>query len=317
MVMRKASEDTDQHARSLLQKAVRRGNTSIAKATFHYLVEEKKDLNWLRSRLAVMTFEEAWPYGLKVTFGKTGQEILGHYIALCTCEKHKNAAGIGSLAYALSEGDDSVLCGDSSDWYIRLVAKALKEREKFRDWISGEIKPLKGTEQSNLVVSAMEGSKKAGWPWDKAFAYAAALLALKHEIPRISQCTNSIESNFPFWTAIDKHTQNGKEAIRSIAKSLGIPANTALWLSFYCESAVCNNLVSSLWWERERRWRFLKLGLTESQAENTWLKIRPLLIENLWLDAKELETRISPYIDMPGKTTSANTVQSMSQQELF
>ena len=70
MVIRKASPDTDQVARSLLQKAVRRGSASVAVATFRYLVAERDELQWLRGRLAVMTVEEAWPYVAQVIFGR-------------------------------------------------------------------------------------------------------------------------------------------------------------------------------------------------------------------------------------------------------
>ena len=141
MVIRKASLNTDQVARSLLQKAVRRGNATIAKATFRYLVSERDEFDWVRSRLAVITFEEAWPYGMSVTFGRSETEILGHYTALCTCAKNKDAAGLGSLAYALSEGDESVLAGDPDDRQIRVIAKAIKERDKFMEWITGQIPP--------------------------------------------------------------------------------------------------------------------------------------------------------------------------------
>ena len=80
MVIRKADAETDQLARSLLQKAVRRGNVTTTLATFRYLVAEKDEFNWLRSRLAIMTFEEAWPYGQDVTFGRSESEIAAHFI---------------------------------------------------------------------------------------------------------------------------------------------------------------------------------------------------------------------------------------------
>ena len=118
MVMRRAGADTDQAARSLLQKAIRRGRADIAEAVFRFLVPTKAEFDWMRSRLAVFTFEEAWPYGRLVTFSRLEDENLRHVLALCSLRKNKDAAGLGSLAYALSEGDQTVLRQDEGDWYI-------------------------------------------------------------------------------------------------------------------------------------------------------------------------------------------------------
>lgn len=315
MVMRRASPGTDQITRSLLQKAVRRGNPSIAKAAFRYLTKEKNDFPWLRSRLAVMTFEEAWPYGRDVTFGRSESEIADHYATLCVCEKNKDAAGLGSLAYVLSEGDNSVLNGDDHDWYIRVVAKALIEKEKFSEWITNEAKKL-GSEQFTLVEHALEGSRKAGWPWDKAFTYAAALLAVKHSVPLLNRFEPT-DKKFPFWIAIDKHTQRGKEVIRQVAKKQGIAANTALWLSFYCSSSICVNLVNSPWWQRERKWRFSKLNISENQAEDIWGKLKTDVIFYLQEDAIGLEEKIRKFTEPRISPRPIYPAQIETQQQLF
>jgi len=159
MVIRKASEETDQLARSLLQKAIRRANVEVATATFWYLTKTKEEFRWVRSRLAVLTFEEAWPYGLKVSFGRSESEILGHLTALCSIKKNKDAAGLGSLAYAFAEGDSTVLRNDDQDWYIRVVAKALKDKDKFRIWAQSELSNV-SPDQAVLVANAIDGSKK-------------------------------------------------------------------------------------------------------------------------------------------------------------
>jgi hypothetical protein len=315
MVMRRASPDTDQITRSLLQKAVRRGNPFIAKAAFRYLTKEKSDFPWLRSRLAVMTFEEAWPYGRDVTFGRSESEIADHYTTLCVCEKNKDAAGLGSLAYALSEGDHSVLSGDEHDWYIRVVAKALVEKEKFSQWITSEAKKL-SLEQFEIVEHALEGSRKAGWPWDKAFTYAAALLAVKYPVPELNRFEPT-DKKFPFWVAIDKHTQRGKEVIRQVAKKQGIPANNALWLSFYCSSSICVNLVESPWWQRERKWRFSKLNMSENQANEVWAELQIDIIQDLQDDANKLEDQIINFMEPRVTPRPTYSVQSETQPQLF
>ncbi len=295
MAIRKASPDTDQEARSLLQKAIRRGNAPIVRATFRYLVAERDELAWLRTRLAVMTFEEAWPYVELVSFGRSEAEILGHYLALCRSVKNKDAAGLGSLAYALSQGDQSVLNGDEGDWFIRVIAKAITSREKFWAWVESEGIP-RNEEARKLAVRALEGSKKAGWPWDKAFAYATALFAAKCSLPMLESIPTDDTSEFLFWIAIDKHTPKGKSTIRAVAEEMGVRSNIALWLSFYLESGVCSHLVESRWWEREKRWRFSKLGLAEGEAEGVWARLRPTVAERLAVDADRLRQRISSYL---------------------
>ena len=52
---------TDQVMRSLLQKAVRRGNTEMVNSVLQYFLQTDQD-KWLRNRLAVITVEECWPY---------------------------------------------------------------------------------------------------------------------------------------------------------------------------------------------------------------------------------------------------------------
>lgn len=309
MVMRKASADTDQIARSLLQKAVRRGCVDVAKATFWFLSSDKEEYNWIRSRLAVITFEEAWPYGTNVTFSKTEAENLHHITTLCSIEKQKDAAGLGSLAYAFSEGDQTVLQGDDSDWYIKVVAKALREKDKFRAWAQSESDKL-DSDRALLVSNAIAGSKKAGWPWDKAFTYAAALLAIKQPVPIIRESSTIPSRDFPFWIAIDKHTQEGKIAIRDAAQQIGVSSKTALWLSFYFESAICRNLLGSPWWDREKRWRMSKLNMSDSEGQKTWQRLQPIVKEHLATHANSLAERIY-------SNTHAHLPGGMIQQEFF
>jgi hypothetical protein len=316
VAIRKAGPNTDQAARSLLQKAVRRGSTAVARATFRYLIAEKDDLIWLRSRLAVITFEEAWPYGVKATFGRLESEILGHYVALCRQTKNKDAAGLGSLAYALSRGDKTVLLGDESDWHIRVVEKAMRARASFWDWIQAEAAPADERVQG-LVAHALEGSKKAGWLWDKAFTFAAALLAVKGPIPEITYIDSTEPDPFPYWVSIDKHTPLGKEVVRAVANEVRIPPNTALWLSFYLESAVCNQMAESPWWEREKRWRFKKLGLLEAEATEIWARLRLLVAERLGPDADRLSLAISKYGNRGDSVEGREESSKPTQRSLF
>ena len=293
MNFKKAGENTDQLARSLIQKAIRRNQPDIADATFHYLAKETTELRWLRNRLAVWTFEEAWPYGRKVSFGTDDTKNRHHIRELCSVIKNKDAAGLGSLAYALSEGDQSVLNGGEDDWFIGEVARSL-EGKQYLDYRERRKKEseTKTQDQKDLVDGAISGSMKAGWPWDKAFAYAAGLLAIHDQVPNLNKIRAESDEPFPFWIAIDKHTQPGKETIRRVAKEMSIPANTALWLSFYFESAVCSELSDSPWWEREKAWRMSKLGIGLEDAFITWDKMRPIVKDYLTRDAEELRERV-------------------------
>ena len=289
--MRRAGTDTDRATRSLLQKAIRRGRADIAEAAFRFLAPTKTEFAWMRSRLAVFTFEEAWPYGRLVTFSKSEDENLGHVLTLCSLQKNKDAAGLGSLAYELSEGDTTVLRQDEGDWYIRVVARAIKERDKFREWALSEAAQL-APEQAQLVSGAVEGSKKASWPWDRAFTYAAALLAIKGPVPDLTGAPAPAADPFPFWVALDKHTPQGKEAIRRVAKDAAVSPDTALWVSFYFESATCQSLAPSPWWDRERSWRLAKLGLSETDGGDLWSRLRPGVERCLVPEAEALAERV-------------------------
>jgi hypothetical protein len=293
MNFNKSGQNTDQLARSLIQKAIRRNQPDIADATFQYLAKKPTELKWLRARLAVWTFEEAWPYGCKVSFGTNETENRDHIRALCSVIKNKDAAGLGSLAYALSEGDQSVLDGGEDDWLIHNVAWAL-EGTQYKDYRQRLLaqSETKTRDQKDLVENAIKGSKRAGWPWDKAFAYAAGLLAVDDVVPKLNEIAIETDEPFPFWIAIDKHTQLGKETIKRVAKEMSIDANTALWLSFYFESAVCSELSYSPWWEREKAWRMSKLGIDLEHALMTWVTMRPMVEDYLAIEAEELRQRV-------------------------
>lgn len=277
MVMRKASPETDQISRSILQKAIRRGDLELTKKAIDFIIQDN-DFDWMRKRLAVMTFEECWTYGLEVSYEKDEKIISNHYLKLVNTVKNKNAAGLGSLAYALSEGDESVFQKNPSDRAIRIIAEAIKRPKDFWEWVHSQAKDDK---QKLLVENADKGFRKAGWPWDRAFAQAAAYLAVTDEIPATVYVEPKSDPSFPIWVGIDKHTREGKEAIREAAKRIGFNANKALWLAFYFESAKCNQIIKSPWWDREINWRMQKLELDVDKGKKIWEELKPIVIELL------------------------------------
>lgn len=287
-MIRKASPDTDQISRSLLQKALRRADIEMARHAVAYLIHDN-DFDWMRKRLAVLTFEECWTYGLEVSYEKNEQIISNHIFKLVGTVKNKNAAGLGSLAYVLSEGDKSVFDGSSGDRDIKIISEAIKRHKDFWEWTKQQ---QLNEKQTTLVENADKGFRKAGWPWDRAFAQAAAYLAITSEIPETIYIQPKTDSNFPLWIAIDKHTQQGKAAIREAAKQNNFNANKALWLAFYFESAKCNEIQFSPWWEREIKWRMKKLELEYEEAKQIWEQLKPVVIELLKDETEKLKEKL-------------------------
>ena len=287
-MMRKASPDTDQISRSLLQKAVRRSDLEMTKLAIAFIIHNN-DFDWMRKRLAVITFEECWTYGLEVSYEKDEKIITDHLLKIVGTVKNRNAAGLGSLAYVLSEGDESVFNSDSGDRDIKIIAEAIKRHKDFWEWTK---KQKLNDKQKILVENADKGFRKAGWPWDRAFAQAAAYLAITSDIPETIYIQPRSEINFPLWVAIDKHTQQGKAAIREAAKQINFNANKALWLAFYFESAKCNQIEYSPWWEREIKWRMKKLDLNTDEAKEIWGRLKPTIIELLKDETEKLREKL-------------------------
>jgi hypothetical protein len=304
-MMRKASPDTDQVTRSLLQKALRRADIDMTRQAVAYLIHNN-DFDWMRKRLAVLTFEECWTYGLEVSYDNDEHIISEHIYKLVGTVKNRNAAGLGSLAYALSEGDESVYDGGSEDRNIKIIAEAIKRHKDFWEWTKNQDSTDK---QKTLVEKADKGFRKAGWPWDRAFAQAAAYLAIKDDIPDTIYIQPKSDSNFPLWVAIDKHTQQGKAAIREAAKQINFNANKALWLAFYFESAKCNDIQFSPWWEREVKWRMKKLELDYEEARQTWERLKPIVIDLLKEETEKLQEKL--FSVKPIKSSSYNNIQQL------
>lgn len=290
-MIRQANPNTDQIGRSLLQKAVRRGNVEITRLVIKNLVENN-DFDWLRKRLAVVTFEECWVYGSRVSYEKDENIITEHYLNIARAVKNKDAAGLGSLAYALSQGDSTVLNDlqeEKAIKAIKIIAAAIQNPKDFWEWI---YKQEMNSMQKLIVENADQGFRKAGWPWDRAFTQAASYLAVTTEIPQLNTARIDMNDKFPLWIGIDKHTSQGKAAIRKAAKQIDFNANKALWLAFYFESAKCNMLEESLWWQREIYWKMKKLGLSVEGAKLIWEKIQPIVRRLLEEETQKLEERL-------------------------
>lgn len=275
--------DLRQECRSLLQKAVRRGDTALVTKVASRLSDDG-DSNWIRARTAILLFEECWPLGSQLELSNEIGGSLELLVKAATSIKRKDAVGLGTLGLALSQGDRSVLGGDATDRHIRVIAEAIKRPADFWRWIPTE---CTSPEQTTFVAFACEVFRRGGWPWDRAFVQAAAYLAARTDIP-IACDVPKCPIPCPYWVAIDKHTSRGKHVLGDVARMVNLSQEQILWVSFYFESAIVNDLSESLWWEREIKWRLKTVHLEYEQAICTWQKFQVLVCDMLATDANRL-----------------------------
>jgi hypothetical protein len=269
----------------------------VARVTDH--LREAGDGKWLRTRVAVVTFEECWPLAADLVARPDNAAIADSFARVAEAAKVKDAAGLGTLGYALAKGDESVLENAVRDRAIRIVSEAIKRPKDYWQWI---VKQSKESKQATLVNSAHNAFRKGGWPWDRAFMQAAAYLAVTTTIPDPRRAKTE-SGSFPYWVALDKHTPAGKQAIRQAAKELGVASQQALWLSFYFESVLANEVEPSYWWSREVQWRLGRIGLTYDEGKALWNKLRPLVVELLQDKAGDLER----HLHHPTSSTAEQT----------
>jgi len=230
--------------------------------------------------VGVIVAEECWPELLTWRLprgtgpGSPGERRrLQHHAIVdkLTCvarrKKLKDAAGLGTLAFALSQGDESVLTGRPEDIHVRRVCAAIGDQRAY--W---EEMTLSTGDTLRLVKNAHAAYRKAGWPWDRAFIQAAAYLAsLEAGIPKATNAPEEEDgSDFPFYVALDKHTPEGKAALRAVSRDIGVSYRVLNWVSFYCESGRVNERSPSPWWKREVVWRLAKVGLRVRAKITSW-----------------------------------------------
>ncbi len=239
---------------------------------------------WLKSRTVVITFEECWPLGGQLELTPDIETKVRALCKVTTSIKHKDAAGLGTLGHALSEGDEAVFRNDEADKQLRIVAAAIRRPPDFFQWLSSQCKDV---EQQQLAERARRYLSSATWPWDKAFILAGAYLGVTGGVPTTTQVEPATEE-FPYWVALDKHTPQGKEVLRQVAKEMRLQYRRLLWASFYLESARSNAHVPSMWWDREVSWRFERATLSISEARDLWDRARPRVMSMLHDEAARL-----------------------------
>ena len=304
-------EESKTHARfrSLLQKAVRRGNDRLVVTTCALLESfGSKEKAWLRERAAVITFEECWPIGDTLVFNKRFHSKVASLVRAARSVKAKDASGLGILAHRLSDGDRSVLTGAAEDRDLRIVAEAVERPDDFWRWTETAEAP----EHAAAIAARARHFRRAGLPRDRAILQAGAYLALRAPIPQIRP-SESREKSFPYWVALDVHTTAGRRVLKDIARDLHIHLPQLEWVSFYFEGAVTADALPSYWWDRYCRWRFKKVGLVPEEAHLLWDPVRPQVIEALEEDSSRLHREIYRW-----KMDHLDRIEYLKQQvELF
>jgi hypothetical protein len=289
MFLKQRKSSTDPRLRSLLQKATRRGCVEIVEQTSERLFE-LNDKTWLRSRAAVITFEECWPLAGELDLAVGVASKVRALKSLALREKQKDAAGLGALAFAYHEGDSSVDQLKVEEMRsLKIVSEALHRPNDFFDWV---LRQCKDDRSVNVVQAANRYLAAATWGWDKACILAGALLASASGVPEVGAAKSLRASEFPYWVALDKHTPQGKLALRSVATQLNVPYRKIIWASFYFESAATNGISPSPWWEMEKSWRLKKAGMSIESAAELWDLARPLMQTQLANEAADLESTI-------------------------
>lgn len=298
---RKAS--TDPRLRSLLQKAARRGYTPIVERVAARL-DAIGDGTWLRSRTVVIAFEECWPLGGLLAIDRSLASKLGPLRSVTTSVKQKDAAGLGALAYAHREGDNSMLGYVPDHRTLRIIAAALARPDDFWRWIPTE---CQSEDCGAIVQAAQRYLPVATWEWDKACILAGALLATKGANVGVDwkPATKKVD-DFPYWVALDKHTDQGKAVLRAAAKDLKVSYRQLIWASFYCESAQVNELLPSPWFVAERTWRLARASITYEGAEELWLRGSKLVKARLAEEAETLKAMIESGMPNVASATQAS-----------
>ncbi len=246
-----------------------------------------KEKTWLKKRAVIITFEENWPLGSELVFNKSFHSKVALLVKIAQSTKAKDAAGLGSLAFALAEGDRSVLDGGPEDKTIRIVANAILRPEDYWEWI--HLQKIVGR-RASLIKNAVR-FRNIGLPAEKAFSKAAAYLAVNGDLPEITRLPRQT-LEFPYMAALDAHTRQGRRALNDISRDLHIPNRQLDWALFYFEGSTTTGSTPSIWWDRWCRWKFQKVGIPMEEAHLLWDPVKPQLAEALAEDAHLLHKEI-------------------------
>jgi hypothetical protein len=300
---------TEARYRALLQKAVRRGHVDLVYTTSALLASlGSREKKWYRTRTAIITFEECWRLGSELIFNRKFHSKVAALIKVTRATKSRDASGLGHQAYALMEGDTSILDDTPDDKHIKVVANAIQRPDDFWQWITSR---KKLAQQPELVENALR-FKQEGTLREKAVIQAAAYLAVTGETP-ICNDRQSTNQAFPFWIVFDNHSPEGKRAMRDVARDLHIPLPQLEWTCFYFEGAKTNGEIPSRWWDRHCQWHFKKIGLAADEAHLLWEPAKPQVQDALADESRQLQNDLYRW-----KISNLEQIKFLQRQvELF
>ena len=296
---------TEKRQRSLLQKAVRRGDVDLVLTASAYLESlGSKERSWYRIRTAIITFSECWPLGTELVFNKKFHSKVAALIRVTRAVKARDATGLGYLAYALSQSDTSVFDDTTDDKAIKIVANAIQRPDDFWQWVAWQ----NTSANQQILIENATRFKTAGRPHDKAVIQAAAYLAATGELPLLKDQQPS-NRKFPYWIAFDRHTLEGRQALRDIARDLHISLPQLEWTFFYFEGALTNGEISSKWWDRYCQWHFQKIGLPAEEAHLLWGPAKVQVAETLAKESRQLQNELYRW-----KLSNQESIESLKRQ---
>lgn len=338
--MPQRSQQVDPIYRSLLQKAARRGHVKLV-FTLATLIDLSGSgaTRWFTQQAALTTFRACWPLVPACRFKRSFASKVAVMISATQSVKNQDAAGLGAMAYALANGDQSVLNvlenggRDSEDpspgkglWdqksiahHLKVMANAIMRPADFWDWV--ETRDVKG------LTATVRRLKNIGRPFDRAIIQAAAYMLTLTKPPALYKVAPEDE-RFPYWVAFDHHVAQGKQALVQISRDLHLPFSQMKWMLFYYEGSKTQKRLPSIWWDRYCTWRFKKVGLSPETSALIWATARPQLMATLKEDASRLHREIyrlkSAHLDrVKALTTQVATLVSpfdrvdVQQQSLF
>lgn len=249
-------------AKSLLQKAVRRGHVGAIGRASGLILAQENGRTWLNSRSKIITFEESWPIAGYIFCGPGGTQDPAPLLTCALHSKQKDAAGLGMLAVAHSLAVDGVMEAAPDRRAVTIVCAAMERPGAFWSWAAGAAPDAPAR---NLVAVAQHAVKAAYAPADIATIYAAAYLATQAPLPALRPVLPDL-APFPWWVAADKHTAIGVEVLSKVARELGQTYQEVASTLFFIEGSVVNHLEPSPWWAAAVRHRFLCQGIREERA---------------------------------------------------
>jgi hypothetical protein len=235
-----------------------------------------------------VTFEECWPLAQSLVLNRDPESKVAALAQVTCAVKQKDAAGLGALAFAYHEGDRSTVEHVPNAWAVRVVSEALERPGPFFTWATSQAPTKIG---ADIIDAARRYLAAATWGWDKACILAGAFLAATGDIPACGDGPVP-DCEFPYWVALDKHTPDGKEALRQLGIELGVSYRHLIWAGFYFESATVNSLSASPWFEAERAWRLKRAGLSPESGSELWSRVRSSLSQRLHEAAQGLRKNV-------------------------